>query len=111
MNEIASNPEKQFKRKSQAIEFILAIPNIEEKISSKISFRELFKLKPLPEKFVAVSLQEISNAWNYNGNEANMCPCAKKLINKKYPKSRPPKNPYHIGCNCSLQPEYNWPLT
>jgi len=143
LNEIANNPEKQFKRKNQAIEFILAIPNIEEKIGSKISLRELFKLKPLPEKFASVNLQEVSNAWSYAyevvgllvdtyrnanysaqtlkdkeyvkeykvecwGNEENMCPCAKDLINKKYPKARPPKIPYHIGCNCSLRQEYNF---
>jgi hypothetical protein len=143
LNEIANNPEKQFKRKNQAIEFILAIPNIEEKIVSKISLRELFKLKPLPEKFASVNLQEFSNAWSYAyevvgllvdtylnanysaqtlkdkeyvkeykveywGNEENMCPCAKELINKKYPKARPPKIPYHIGCNCSLRQEYNF---
>lgn len=143
LNEIANNPDKQFKRKNQAIEFILTIPNIEEKIGSKISLRELFKLKPLPEKFAAVNLQEVSNAWNYTyevvrlfvdtyrnasyaaqtlkdkeyvkeyrveywGNAENMCPCAKELINKKYPKSRPPKIPYHIGCNCSLRQEYNF---
>jgi uncharacterized protein (DUF433 family) len=143
LNEIANNPEKQFKRKNQAIEFILSIPNIEEKIGSKISLRELFKLKPLPEKFASVNLQEVSNAWSYAyevvrllvdtyrnanysaqtlkdkeyvkeykveywGNEENMCPCAKELINKKYPKARPPKIPYHIGCNCSLRQEYNF---
>lgn len=143
LNEIANNPEKQFKRKNQAVEFILAIPNIEEKIGSKISLRELFKLKPLPEKFASVNLQEVSNAWSYAyevvgllvdtycnanysaqtlkdkeyvkeykvefwGNEENMCPCAKELINKKYPKARPPKIPYHIGCNCSLRQGYNF---
>lgn len=143
LNEIANNPEKRFKRKNQAIEFILTIPNIQEKIGSKISLRELFKLKSLPEKFASVHLQEVSNAWSYAyevvgllvdtyhnanysmqtlkdkeyvkeykvehwGNEENMCPCAKELIDKKYPKARPPKIPYHIGCNCSLRQEYNF---
>lgn len=143
LNEIANNPEKQFKRKNQAIEFILAIPNIEEKIGSKISLRELFKLKQLPEKYSSINLQEVSDAWSYTyevvgllidtyrnanystqalkdkeyvkeykveswTNEENMCPCAKELISKKYPKSRPPKIPYHIGCNCSLRQEYNF---
>lgn len=143
LNEIASNPEKQFKRKNQAVEFILTIPHIEEKIGSKISLRELFKLKPLPEKFSSVNLQEVSDAWSYAyevvgllidtyrnanysaqtlkdkeyvkeykvecwSNEENMCPCAKELITKKYPKARPPKVPYHIGCNCQLRQEYNF---
>jgi len=143
LNDIANNPEKQFKRKNQAIEFILDIPNIKEKIGSKISLRELFKLKPLPEKFATANLQEVSDAWSYTyevvgllvdtfrnanyaaqtlkdkeyvkeykvecwGNEENMCPRAKDLVNKKYPKSRPPKIPFHIGCNCSLRQEYNF---
>ena len=143
LNEIANNPEKQFKRKNQAIEFISSIPNIEEKIGSKISLRELFKLKQLPEKYSSINLQEVSDAWSYTyevvgllidtyrnanystqtlkdkeyvkeykveswSNEENMCPCAKELINKKYPKAKPPKIPYHIGCNCSLRQEYNF---
>jgi uncharacterized protein (DUF433 family) len=143
LNEIANNPEKQFKRKNQAIEFISAMPNIEEKIGSKISLRELFKLKQLPEKYSSINLKEVSDAWSYTyevvgllmstyynanystqtlkdkkyvkeykveswSNEENMCPCAKELINKKYPKTRPPKIPYHIGCNCSLRQEYDF---
>lgn len=143
LNDIAGNPEKQFKRKNQAVDFILTIPNIEEKIGSKISLRELFKLKALPEKFSNVNLKEVSDAWTYTyevvsllvdtyrtafyaeqtlkdkeyvkeykvetwGNEENICPCAKELINKTYPKSRPPKIPYHIGCNCQLRQEYNF---
>lgn len=138
LNELANNPEKQFKRKNQAIEFILTIPNIEEKIGSKISLRERFKLKPLPEKFASINLKEVSNAWSYVyevvsllvdtyrnanystqtlqdkeyvkgyvvecwGDDENMCPCAKELINKRFPKARPPKIPYHIGCDCSLR--------
>lgn len=143
LNDISNNPETQFKRKKQAVEFILDIPNIEEKIGSKISLRELFKLKPLPEKFLSINLQEVSDAWSYTyevvgllvdtfrngsyaaqtlndkeyvkeyrvecwGNEDNICPRAKELIDKKYPKSRPPKIPFHIGCNCSLRQEYNF---
>ncbi len=143
LNEIANNPQKQFKRKNQAVEFILAIPNVEEKIGSKISFRELFKLKPLPEKFTHVNLKEISNTWSYTsevvkllvdtyrnanyatnslidkqyvkeyqveywGKEESMCPCAKELVNKNYPRARPPKIPYHVGCNCSLRQEYDF---
>lgn len=143
LNEIANNPQKQFKRKNQAVEYILAIPNVEEKIGSKISLRELFKLKPLPEKFAYIDLKEVSNAWSYTsevvkllvdtyrnasyatnslkdrqyvkeyqveywGREESMCPCAKDLVNKKYPRARPPKIPYHIGCNCSLRQEYDF---
>lgn len=65
LNEIANNPEKQYKRKNQAVEFILAIPNIEEKIGSKIALREFFKLQPLPEKFSGINLQEVSKSLIY----------------------------------------------
>ncbi len=143
LNDIAKNPEKEYKRKNQAIEFLLTIPNIEEKIGSKISLRELFKLKPLSDKYASINFKEITDTWSYtyevvsllidtfrNSNytkqtlqdkefakgytvtnfegEEYMCPCAKELINKKYPKSRPPQIPYHIGCNCSLDKEYNF---
>jgi hypothetical protein len=138
LNEMANHPEKQFKRKNQAVEFILSIPKIEDKIGSKVSFRELFKLNPIPEKFGVVNLQEISSSWSYTyeivqlfvdtynqssytefilknneyidkysvecwGDDEEMCPYAKELINKKYPKSKPPRIPYHIGCDCTLR--------
>ncbi len=143
LNDIAKNSEKEYKRKNQAIEYILTLPNIEEKLGVKVSLRELFKLKALPEKYSAVNLKQVSDAWAYTyevvellvntyrnsiysaqtlkdkeyvkeykvecwSNEENMCPCAKDLINKTYPKARPPKIPYHIGCNCSLRQEYNF---
>jgi hypothetical protein len=141
LNDIAKNEEKEFKRKNQVIEYILSLSNIEEKISSKISLRELFKLRPLPEKYALINLKEIMDKWSYitevvsllvytyqNANysirmlkedrdiiegysvinsdkEEFMCPCAKTLINKKYSKSRPPRIPCHIGCNCQLESE------
>jgi hypothetical protein len=143
LNDIAKNPEKEYKRKSQAIEYIINLPNIEEKLGSKVSLRELFKLKELPRKYSTINLREVSNAWAYTyevvellvstyrnsiysaqalkdkeyvreykidcwSNEENMCPCAKDLIKKTYPKGKPPKIPYHIGCNCSLRQEYNF---
>lgn len=142
LNEIAKNSEKEYKRKNQAVEYIVSQPNIEERIGSKITFRELFKLKPLPPKYASINVQEIIDTWAYtnevvtllvethananytaqtlkdkefvkeykveNFDGAGMCPCAKELIKKTYPKSRPPKIPYHIGCNCSIGQEYKF---
>lgn len=65
LNEIANHPEKQFKRKNQAIDYILHLTNIDELLNKKISFRELFKLNPLPEKYSHINLEDLSEAWLY----------------------------------------------
>lgn len=65
LNAIASNPEKEFRRKHQAVEYILTKPNLEELIGNEISLREIFRLKPLPEKYSHINLEEIANVWNY----------------------------------------------
>ncbi|MCG7281958.1 hypothetical protein MHJ94_11715 [Chryseobacterium taklimakanense] len=44
---------------------------------------------------------------NYSKDE-DMCPCAKQLISVKYPKSKSPMIPYHIGCNCRIREEFNF---
>ena len=35
------------------------------------------------------------------------CPCCKALINKSYPKTSPPKPPFHIGCACNVDLIYD----
>ena len=65
LNKIAQHPEKEFKRKRQAIEYILTGPNLNELIGKNISMRELFKLRPLPEKYLHINLSEIANSWSY----------------------------------------------
>lgn len=67
LNEIIAtqNKDKQFKRKQQAIEYILQIPNIDEALSQKISYREIFKLNPLPPNYSHINIEELSNAWDY----------------------------------------------
>jgi hypothetical protein len=143
LNELAKNPAIEYKRKNLALDYLLNLPDIIERIGSKISLREFFKLNPIPEKYSSLNLKEISENLNYINivvcllidtyrnscftietlldkedvkgytvsnydPEKFMCPCAKKLINKNYPKSRPPKIPYHIGCTCSLEKIYDF---
>jgi hypothetical protein len=72
LNAIAENPEKEFKRKNQAIEFVLTLSNLEEKMGKYVSLRELFKLKALPEKYSSLNLQEISNTWSYHEQEVRL---------------------------------------
>lgn len=65
LNEIANNPSKIFKRKNQAVEYILQFPDLDKLLGTKISFRELFKLNPLPERYSQIDLEELSDSWNY----------------------------------------------
>jgi len=72
LNEIADNPEKEFKRKNQAIEFIIAHPEKQEKLGEYISFRELFKLLPLPEKYANLDLGQVRMMWDCHREEARI---------------------------------------
>ena len=72
LNTIANNPEKQYYRKKQAVEFILEQDNVEELIGKKISLRELFKLNPLPEKYDSINLYELSQNWRYHEEEVKL---------------------------------------
>lgn len=142
LNAIAQNPDKEYKRKNQAIEYILSKDNVEELIGKHISLREIFKLKPLPAKYENLDLQTLENTWSYHRqevkllmdtyrnsyyswrdlknneyvknyeveplNKENPCPCAKDLSQKKYPKNKPPRIPYHVGCTCFLNKNYDF---
>ncbi|MBR1834270.1 MAG: hypothetical protein IJ785_02000 [Bacteroidales bacterium] len=72
LNEIADNPEKEFKRKYQAIEYIIAHPEKQEKLGEYISFRELFKLLPLPEKYANLDLDQVRMMWDCHREEARI---------------------------------------
>ncbi len=71
LNAIASNLEKEYKRKNLAIEYILAQNNYQEKIGKYVSMREVFKLNPLPEKFNSLNINEINAMWSYHEEEVN----------------------------------------
>lgn len=51
LNAIANNPQKEFKRKSQAVEYILGNEEAMASIEKYIAFRELYKTLPLPNEF------------------------------------------------------------
>ena len=72
LNLIAQTPDKEFKRKNQAIEYISSLSNVDEQIGKHISLRELFQLKPLPEKYKAIDIKAIADTWNYHFEEANL---------------------------------------
>lgn len=72
LNAIAQNPEKNYKRKKQAVDYILTLENLDEKIGKHISLRELFKLKPLPVKYSSINLQELKDTWSYHAVEVQL---------------------------------------
>lgn len=72
LNLIASNPEKEYKRKNQAIEYILTLDNLEQKISENVSLRELFKLNQLPSKYDSLDLKSISSTIHYHTQEIRL---------------------------------------
>jgi len=72
LNAIAENPEKEFKRKNQAVEYILSLNDLDTKIGKYISLRELFKLNPLPKKYSSVNTQEIIKTWQYHAEEVSL---------------------------------------
>lgn len=53
-----------FRRKAQAIDFLMKLPDVKEGISKVVAFRELFQLKPLPAEFSHIDLDQISASWS-----------------------------------------------
>ncbi len=71
LNNIASNPEKQYRRKRQAVDYIMS-SDLDNSIGDYVSLRELFKLNSLPAKYQDINLQEISDTWNYHIEEVKL---------------------------------------
>jgi hypothetical protein len=58
------NPPK-FSRKAKTIEYLLQLPDLKERLNKNISFRSLFQLQLLPEKFANIDLEKVSLSWQY----------------------------------------------
>ena len=56
LNAIANDPQKEYKRKNQAIEYILEHDEAACRIGELIAFRELFKLNPLPSEYDGIDI-------------------------------------------------------
>lgn len=72
LNAIAKNSDKEYKRKNQAIEYIIAHPDKIEHMGEYISFRELFKLLPLPEKYASLDLNQVRMMWDCHREEVRI---------------------------------------
>lgn len=66
LNELVQDLDvKPFTRKSKAIEFLLTLPDIQQRLNNIVAFRELFQLKPLPKEFENLDVSKISENWKY----------------------------------------------
>ena len=64
--------EGEFYRKKKAIDHILTLDNLDQKIGKHVSLRELFKLQPLPNKYDSLNLMSIARTWKYHANEVEL---------------------------------------
>lgn len=71
LNQIADNPEKIFKRKDQAIEYILSKDEKIARIEDFVAFSELFELIPLKDLSEKDATQ-ISSLWEYYRTEIRL---------------------------------------
>lgn len=65
LNELANYPKIIFRRKAQAVDYIVGLADATERLGSFISLRELFKLLPLPVQFGEIDLSEVSRTWEH----------------------------------------------
>lgn len=133
MQEIAgADAPKKFTRKAPAIEFMMTLPDIRQRLEKTISFRELFQLKPIEgidlgelAKAHAYSaevsrvilrtlraalntqrLVESSKDWTVDGWELNSeecCPACQKNHGKQWKRLPQKLPPFHIGCEARIE--------
>lgn len=72
LNIIADNPKKEYIRKNQAIEYILTLDDLDQRISKHISRNDIFKINPLPEKYNSINIQELAITWNYHTEKVRL---------------------------------------
>ncbi len=65
LNTISGQGDGFYKRKNAAIEELMKLPNLKDKLGDHISFREIFKLKALPESYGITNLEEVASNWAY----------------------------------------------
>ena len=65
LNTICEKEENFFKRKNKAVEYLNENKELLKNVGKVISFRSIFKLKPLPSKFSNIKIEEISLSWAY----------------------------------------------
>jgi len=133
MQEIAgADAPKKFTRKAQAVEFLMSLPDVRQRLEKAISFRELFQLKPIE----GIDLNELANAHAYSAEVARVilrtlraglgtqrlvdsskdwevdgwvleseecCPSCRKNHGKTWKRLPQKLPPYHIGCEARIE--------
>lgn len=137
MQEIAgSDAPKKFTRKTQAIEVLMALSDLQDRLGKVMSFRELFQLKPIDgldmnavaksfaystaaAKTIHRTLSRSYKAQSIRVNEPDQeegyewrleseycCPSCKKKHGTKW-KHRPSQfPPFHVGCDAWMSKDY-----
>lgn len=57
--------DKEIRKKADAVEAFLKLPNYEELLSNNVAFRELFLLVDLPQKYSNLNINQLKEQWNY----------------------------------------------
>ncbi len=84
-----------FRKKAQAVGYLMMLPDIKERIGRVRALRELFQLKPLPEEFSKVDLRRISATWKHANEVASLI--ARTYVQSCYAKQ-------HLGRDQKLLP-------
>lgn len=64
LNAIANNQQKEYKRKNQAIEYILEHDEAVSRIEEFVAFRDLFKLNNLPYEYDGIDIESIKRIFD-----------------------------------------------
>jgi len=62
----------RFRKKAEAVNFLLACPDAEDRVGRAVDWQELFQLSPLPGEFAAIDLDRVSAYWRYARETANL---------------------------------------
>lgn len=61
-----------FTRKAQAVAYLFSLPDAMERVGRIGAFSDLFQLRPFPEEFAQVDLQQVASAWRYTREIASL---------------------------------------
>jgi hypothetical protein len=137
MQEIAgSDAPKKFTRKAHAIEILMALPDLQDRLGKVMSFRELFQLKPIDgldmntvaksfaystaaAKTIHRTLSHSHKSQSMRVNEPGQeevyewhleseycCPSCKKKHGTKWKRRPSQLPPYHVGCDAWIAKDY-----
>lgn len=73
MRELAADLDPpKWGRKAPAIEFLLGLPDIRERVGKRVAYRELFQLKPFLPEFSHMDAIQLSSSWRHAESIASL---------------------------------------